>query len=244
MLTTQRLVDLAEEIDGILNRFSRDREGIHINPSDTAKFDEFVLEAAGLCDDAFGPLNKYSRKLESEAVFGRANFFSSQSYNSVQRCSAIIRAAASHAKRTTETNQMQGVVGKTFIAAIRITELNAIDNPEFDLRKLCRLCEELNSSYSSGSYFATLALARSIIDHVPPIFGCKNFSEFANNQAGRSLKPIMQRLDSETKKLADIGLHEQASKYSDLPNSEQVAFQPALDKLLSEVIKKLGRNDE
>ncbi|HET8684309.1 MAG TPA: hypothetical protein VFM54_20895, partial [Micromonosporaceae bacterium] len=46
----------------------------------------------------------------------------------------------------------------------------------YDYGKLLRLVEELNDSYRRGNAYASLALLRAILDHVPPIFGCADFS--------------------------------------------------------------------
>jgi hypothetical protein len=71
-----------------------------------------------------------------------------------------------------------------------------------------RLCEELNIASREGCHFATAALTRALVDHVPPLFGKKNFSEVANNYAGtRSFREAMEHLDSAAKKMADGHLH-------------------------------------
>ena len=81
---------------------------------------------------------------------------------------------------------------------------------------------------------------RAIIDHIPPIFGFKNFSEVVNNyNRGRSCKELIERLDKSSRKLADIYLHKQISKKEDLPNFTQINYSAELDILLSEIINKL-----
>lgn len=72
----------------------------------------------------------------------------------------------------------------TIIADSRIMELGVVSSPDFDFRKLVRLCEEINKAYSEGCYFATAVLTRGLLDHIPPVFGFKTFSEVANNYAG------------------------------------------------------------
>jgi hypothetical protein len=72
----------------------------------------------------------------------------------------------------------------TVIAESRIVELRALKSPDFDFRKVIRLCEEINNVYGEGCYFATAMLTRGLLDHVPPIFGLKSFTEVANNYAG------------------------------------------------------------
>ena len=38
----------------------------------------------------------------------------------------------------------------------RIDDLRNLSSPDFDFRKLIRLCEELNTAYNNGCYFAAL----------------------------------------------------------------------------------------
>ena len=102
------------------------------------------------------------------------------------------------------------------------------------------MCEELNICYSSDAYFATMMLVRSIFDHIPPIFGCKVFSEIANNYSGgKSFKDVMQRLESTSRKIADSYLHSQIRNSESLPNSTQVKFDSELDFLLAEICRIL-----
>jgi hypothetical protein len=55
---------------------------------------------------------------------------------------------------------------KEFISDVRIGELRGLASAQFDFRKLIRLCEEINSSYSAGRYFATAMLARGLFDNI------------------------------------------------------------------------------
>ena len=57
----------------------------------------------------------------------------------------------------------------TVIADSRLAELRALSSTQFDFKKLIRLCEEINTAYSEGCYFATAMLTRGLLDHVPPI---------------------------------------------------------------------------
>lgn len=125
------------------------------------------------------------------------------------------------------------------IADSRITELLALASPDFDFTKLIRLCEEINTAYSEGCYFATAMLTRSLLDHVPPVFGSKTFSEVANNyaSAGKSFKETMQHLENAARKVADAHLHMPIRKSETLPTPQQVNCGQQLDVLLSEIIR-------
>jgi hypothetical protein len=84
-----------------------------------------------------------------------------------------------------------GIVDESvLVASSRLVELRSLSSAEFDFKKLVRLCEEVNSAYCLHCYYATAMLTRSLLDHVPPLFGFRTFCEVTNNYAGggRSFK--------------------------------------------------------
>jgi hypothetical protein len=109
----------------------------------------------------------------------------------------------------------------------------------FDFRKLVRLCEEINSAYGQQCYYATAMLIRGLLDHVPPVFGFKTFSEVANNYTGggRSFKETMQHLENASRKVGDAHLHIPIRKSETLPTEQQVNCGQQLDVLLSEIVR-------
>ncbi len=122
----------------------------------------------------------------------------------------------------------------------RLEDLRAIKSEQFDLLKLIRLCEELNTCYAGECYLATAMLVRAILDHVPPIFGVKHFAEVASNYPGsRSFKASMQHLEGSSRKIADAHLHTQIRSKEVLPNKTQVNVSNDLDVLLAEIIRLL-----
>lgn len=124
----------------------------------------------------------------------------------------------------------------TYVHSDRINDLRQLR--QFDPSKLIKMCEEINTAFDGGLYLATILLLRSVLDHVPPIFGLKNFAEVANNYKGtKSFKEIMQRLESSSRKIADSHLHTQIRSKESLPNSTQVDFSNDLDMLLAEIIR-------
>ena len=127
----------------------------------------------------------------------------------------------------------------TVIADSRIAELRALSSTQFDFKKLIRLCEEINTAYSEGGYFATAMLTRGLLDHVPPVFGLKTFSEVANNYAGggKSFKETMHHLENAARKVGDAHLHMPIRKSETLPTAQQVNFSSQLDVLLSEIVR-------
>ncbi len=121
----------------------------------------------------------------------------------------------------------------------RIAELKALTSVQFDLIKLIRLCEELNSSYNNNNYLSVIMLVRTILDHIPPLFGFKTFVEVANNYGGKSMKKSLQNLQNSSRNIADAHLHETIRSKETLPHKTQVDFRNDLDVLLSEIVRLL-----
>jgi len=142
---------------------------------------------------------------------------------------------------TLPAGKRSGTGGLPLIADDRLGELRKLPSPDFDLRKLIRLCEELNSSYDNGNYFATAMLTRGLLDHVPPLFGKPSFAEVANNYGGggRSFKENMHNLENAARKVGDAHLHMPIRKSETLPTAQQVCFAPQIDVLLSEIVRML-----
>jgi len=129
-----------------------------------------------------------------------------------------------------------------FVDSDRIEELRGIIFPQFDLTKLVRLCEELNSCYANGCYFAVAMLTRAVLDHVPPVFRFEKFSEVANSYSGtRSFKQSMKHLDSSLRNIADAHLHVRIRDAETLPTKTQVNFSNDLDVLLAEITRILKK---
>jgi hypothetical protein len=117
--------------------------------------------------------------------------------------------------------------------------LRELASSEFDFQKLVRLCEELNSSYDNGNYYATAMLTRGVLDHVPPLFGHKTFAEVANNYSGggRSFKEAMQHLEGAARKISDGHLHMPIRKSETLPTPQQIYCGSQIDVLLAEIVR-------
>jgi len=144
----------------------------------------------------------------------------------------ISKASDIDAKHIIENNK------GNYVSLSRIEEMKILKVPNFDLTKLVKLCEELNFADLNECYFSIGMLVRSIIDHIPPLFEKKTFSELVNNYKGdKSFKGLMQHLDKSQRSIADRYLHSQISKKEVSPNFHQIDFKAALDVLLSEIIK-------
>jgi len=113
--------------------------------------------------------------------------------------------------------------------------LSRIDNDNFDASRLIKLCNELDDNYSLENYYSCAMLLRSILDHIPPVFGKTNFSDVCAQHGGQSFKDIIKPLNETAKKIADNYLHTQISKKVLAVTKTQINFQANLDMLLNEV---------
>jgi hypothetical protein len=153
--------------------------------------------------------------------------------------STDIKSAGSSTKTTTKPK-----LEDLFVDKSRIEDLKSISNPQFDLKRLIKLCEEINQNYIQGNYLSVAMVGRTILHHVPPIFGQKSFKEVANNYGGasskKSFKKSMQHLLNSLKNIGDNHRHKQIESKESLPARTQVNFSQDMDVLLAEIIMKLG----
>jgi hypothetical protein len=127
-----------------------------------------------------------------------------------------------------------------YVDGERIKELNSIPKGDFDLIRLIWMLDELNVCSRADCHMATIMLVRAVLDHVPPIFGCKVFAEVANNYKGQgSFRTSMEHLENSSRKIADQHLHCHVRKKEVLPNKTQVNFKNDLDVLLAEIVRIL-----
>jgi hypothetical protein len=135
-----------------------------------------------------------------------------------------------------------GNPGGAYVHPNRLKQLHAISHNNFDLTKLLQLLDEVDLSFRNGCYLATAMLVRAILDHVPPIFGVKTFSEVANNYLGsKSFRESMLNLENSSRRIADQHLHGQIRRSETLPTARQVDFSPDIDVLLAEIVRILKK---
>jgi hypothetical protein len=123
----------------------------------------------------------------------------------------------------------------------QIEELRKLTPPNFDLCRLIRLLEELNTVYAAQCYMATIMVVRSILDHVPPLFNFRTFEEVASNYPGRSFKPIAQHLQEVSRKIADMQLHSPIQKKETIPTEQAVDCKQQMSVLIDEIVKRLHK---
>lgn len=132
---------------------------------------------------------------------------------------------------------------KAFIGLGYIQELKEIQNQKFDLRGLIEMCEEINRAYDRGDYLALIALVRTILNHVPPIFGQQTFERVVAHYGGtgvnKSFKGQMEHLLKGAKNLADEHLHKVIGPSVKVLNEESVNYAPLVNSLIGEIIQIL-----
>jgi hypothetical protein len=160
-------------------------------------------------------------------------------YDAKAELDALLPEIEAALERLNDDGNLQIDDGSSVVAESRLVELRSLVSPDFDFRKQVRLCEEINAAYGLQCYFATAMLIRGLLDHVPPVFGCKTFSEVANNYAGggRSFKETMLHLENASRKVGDANLHTPIRKSETLPTAQQVNCAQQLDVLLAEIVR-------
>jgi len=127
-----------------------------------------------------------------------------------------------------------------FVSGERIKGLEKIKNNLFDLTRLIKMCREINDNFSRKNYISVIVLVRSVLDHIPPIFGHKSFSEIVNNaKLAKSIKASFEHLDTSSRNIADAYLHIQIRDKEILPTEKQVNFSHDVDTLLGEIVRTL-----
>lgn len=125
-----------------------------------------------------------------------------------------------------------------YIAPSRIEALKALNaSSSWDLKRLIRLCEEINIAHQNDSFLSVAMLVRALMDHVPPLFGAKSFEQVASS-ADRSVKDLLVALQS-AKPIGDRALHVQIARRVPLPTEQQVDLKHHVDVLLEYVIGQL-----
>ena len=110
---------------------------------------------------------------------------------------------------------------------------------KFEVTKLLDLIDELNDNYARGNTYASHALLRAILDHIPPILGCADFAAIANNYSwGRTDKRYIMRLAA-FRDQADDALHRQISIKANLLGFDDLPASVCVDTLLQECAEHL-----
>lgn len=100
----------------------------------------------------------------------------------------------------------------TYVAQEFVERLALIKGVSWRVEKLAALVQELNMTVAGELPYSSIMLCRAIVDHVPTLFGKKNFSDvIAQVQMMPMDKMHLKRLD-DTRTIANDALHRQASR--------------------------------
>jgi hypothetical protein len=235
---TSALDSLIRELEDITKCFVEGNSltGLFLQSEDQALFKQKIMEATALLDDLIGANNRYSINIINTVNQGSGGFMGGPSLNCVREVIGILKAS--------KTQISRGVTAKSkvnnYISETRLKELRSITSQKYDLARLIRMLEEINDANEKHSYISIGLLCRAIIDHVPPIFMYKSFSEVANNYKGsKSFKGSMLHLENSLRKISDSHLHTQIRDREVLPTFHQVDFRADIDVLLAEIVRIL-----
>ncbi len=131
----------------------------------------------------------------------------------------------------------RAVTNGAYVSQSRIENLRNSKNEEFDFQRLLQMFSELDDAYANENYISVILLVRAIMDHVSPIFDCKDFAEVASQHGGRSFKKQMRRLEESARPSADYYLHQVIRRKESLPDEMDVNFSKELNALLAEIIR-------
>ena len=236
----EKIIEAHRGVDAPFEQSTTDL-ATHLSSTDRAAFKRLMLEAKGLLDAVLG-INDFSAPLLRMANLRGYGAFDPPTLDQLHEAIGLVEGGLNQVRRkSSHVRKSPGSGGKpAYVDPGRLLQLRSAKSPQFDLKRLVRLLEELNVAHEHELYMATAMLVRAVLDHVPPVFNAKNFSEVANNYtAARSFSEQMRQLDTSLRKIADMHLHQHVRKAEVLPLAPQVDFRGALDVLLSEVVRLL-----
>jgi hypothetical protein len=242
MTIAEELTDIAKAIGALEGKFVKsDSLYGHFLPSEEeAKFKRLIVEAKTLMDDALGLGNDFAFNLVHTANTMRGGMTGSISLAGVRAARELVEAGAARAAKKAAmppASVSSAPIKTQYVNSSRIAELRSVRG-KFDTTRLTRLCEELNLANEHDCHMSKAMIVRAIADHVPPVFGCANFNEVANNYAGsKSFRGSMQHLQNSLRHIADGALHVQIRATEVLPTPQQVDYRQDLDALLAEVVR-------
>lgn len=235
------LSKIAEDMAGLLPLFvdGGSMSG-HVLPTQhSARFKAMAIEAKAMIDEGLGRGNEYSMNLISSVNSGSGGFFGGPSYAAVEEASQIVISASRAISRRANRNSLpDSGIRSTYVHLSRIEALKTLPQDQWDFARLVELCRELNAAAANDCHMSTGFILRSILNHVPPIFGMENFARVASEfPFAKSVKSAMGRLQAQGRDGADFHLHQPIRRHEVLPTAAQVGFSQELDVLLGEVIR-------
>jgi hypothetical protein len=157
--------------------------------------------------------------------------------------SADVQILIDHLREIAEHPVEFQSTSSSFVDPQIIEQLRLVENSMFDLSKVIRFCEELNSSFNASNYLASTLLLRAIINHIPPIFGHTTFQQVVS-QVSKSRRELFKPLDQVARDVADLHTHDLIRHKEVLPSKNQLEpFKVNLEVLLQEVLVELQKDN-
>lgn len=234
--TSSQLTELANQAESLVDSLTTGVRGISplFGRSNNDRLQSIFLKAEVLL----------GQKVEFTAIYYRLLTLRASVEPRYYEVSDALKFAAEIASKPLRAAPTINILAAKFVNEQQIEDiiqLGAMSN--FDVTRLTRLCEELNSSYAIGNLMAAAMLMRAIKDHCPPIFKQSNFTSVIAQLPGKpdsSKKKQLGRLEGPLKDVADKHLHTQISGHDPLPTDTQInSFQSDLDALLIEIARRL-----
>lgn len=120
-----------------------------------------------------------------------------------------------------------------------IGRLEESKSSNYDVASIVRMCREINSSFAHGNVLAVALLMRTVLNHVPPVFGHNTFEQVVASM-GKSLKESFEHLEKGLRKIADFYTHKKIGAFESYPSAVQVEpYKPQFELLLHQVESQL-----
>lgn len=130
---------------------------------------------------------------------------------------------------------------RAYISPRLFEQLRTAPKGRWDTTKLIALAEELDACVHAGHVYASHAVLRALLDHVPPLFSQASFSAVASNHSwGRTDKRYVGRLNT-FRDQGDDALHRTISRSPDLLMLDNLPPAAAVNALLRGCAEQLGK---
>lgn len=216
-----------------------------LDSTDRAGFKRLMLETKGMLSADLGPLNDFAVPLLQMTNLPGYGMLNPPTPEQLQEALALVEGGLNQVRRKQNRPAvLKSTQRPPYVAPVRIAELQALQDPTWDPRRLIRMLQELNLAHANDMNMATAMLLRAVTDHVPPIFGKAAFAQVAAQHTagpgeGRSFKGAMAPLAESMKHIADGLLHVHIRPTETTPSTTQVDYRQSLDVLLGEVVRLL-----
>jgi hypothetical protein len=161
-------------------------------------------------------------------------------YDAKAELDALIPDIEAALEYTDDAGVSGGGAHRWIVDSVLIARLAEKQSGAVDVGSLVKMCREINSSYAHGNVLATALLMRTVLNHVPPVFGHDTFSQVLAN-IGKSLKESFEHLENGLRKVADFHAHRKIAASESYPSIAQVEpFKPQFELLLQQVEERLS----